>query len=105
MSLQQQLQLRHGIDATDGDRVHAMVFAMPAMYAHNFGCRFSGIAFRRFFVLNTMWTWLLTYTLGFCRPFGTRFINLILPGTAVPGYRLSRPCGTCFSSCGLLTRH
>jgi hypothetical protein len=33
----------------------------------------------------------------------TRFKNLILPGTAVPGYRLSRPCGTCFSSRGLLT--
>ena len=29
-----------------------------------------------------------------CRPFGTRLMSLILPGTAVPGYRLFRPCGT-----------
>ena len=29
-----------------------------------------------------------------CRPFGTRPMSLILPGTAVPGYRLFRPCGT-----------
>jgi hypothetical protein len=29
-----------------------------------------------------------------CRPYGTRVINLILPGTAVPGYRLCRPYGT-----------
>jgi hypothetical protein len=29
-----------------------------------------------------------------CRPFGTRLINLILPGTDVPGYRLFRPFGT-----------
>src|SRR5450631_1696130 len=28
-----------------------------------------------------------------CRPFGTRFAE-ILPGTPVPGYRLSRPFGT-----------
>jgi hypothetical protein len=82
------------LDATDGDRVHAMVFCDPAMYARNFGWRSSGIALRRFFVLNTMWTWLLTYELGLCRPFGTRFKILMLPGTAVPGYRLSRPFGT-----------
>jgi hypothetical protein len=43
-----------------------MVFAMPRVgpIAHSFGCRSSGITFRRFFVLNTMWTWLLTYELG-----------------------------------------
>jgi hypothetical protein len=29
-----------------------------------------------------------------CRPCGTRLINLSLPGTDVPGYRLFRPCGT-----------
>jgi hypothetical protein len=29
-----------------------------------------------------------------CRPFGTRLIDLILPGTDVPGYRLFRPYGT-----------
>jgi hypothetical protein len=29
-----------------------------------------------------------------CRPFGTRVIDPILPGTPVPGYRLFRPCGT-----------
>jgi hypothetical protein len=29
-----------------------------------------------------------------CRPFGTHLINLTLPGTTVPGYRLFRPCGT-----------
>jgi hypothetical protein len=29
-----------------------------------------------------------------CRPSGTRLINLILPGTDVPGYRLLRPYGT-----------
>jgi hypothetical protein len=29
-----------------------------------------------------------------CRPSGTRLINLSLPGTDVPGYRLFRPCGT-----------
>jgi hypothetical protein len=28
------------------------------------------------------------------RPFGTRLIGLFLPGTDVPGYRLSRPYGT-----------
>jgi hypothetical protein len=81
------------LDATDGNRVHAVVFC-DARHAHNFGWRSSGTAFRRFFVLNTTWTWLLTYELRLCRPFGTRFINLILPGTAVPGYRLSRPFGT-----------
>jgi hypothetical protein len=31
---------------------------------------------------------------GMCRPSGTRLINLSLPGTDVPGYRLFRPCGT-----------
>jgi hypothetical protein len=34
-----------------------------------------------------------------CRPFGTRLIDLILPGTAVPGYRLFRPFGT--ASCAI----
>jgi hypothetical protein len=34
-----------------------------------------------------------------CRPFGTRLVGVILPGTAVPGYRLFRPCGTA-SFCG-----
>jgi hypothetical protein len=35
--------------------------------------------------------------LEFCAvPFGTRLINLILPGTDVPGSRLFRPCGTGF---------
>jgi hypothetical protein len=29
-----------------------------------------------------------------CRPYGTRLINFILPGTDVPGYRLLRPYGT-----------
>jgi hypothetical protein len=29
-----------------------------------------------------------------CRPFWTRHVNVMLPGTAVPGYRLFRPCGT-----------
>ena len=29
-----------------------------------------------------------------CRPYGTRVMDEILPGTAVPGYRLLRPCGT-----------
>ena len=28
---------------------------------------------------------------GLCRPYGTRLINLIVPGTDVPGYRLCRP--------------
>jgi hypothetical protein len=31
-----------------------------------------------------------------CRPFGTRLIDLIPPGTDVLGYRLFRPCGTGF---------
>jgi hypothetical protein len=31
-----------------------------------------------------------------CRPLGTRLINLIVPGTDVPGYRLYRPYGTGF---------
>jgi hypothetical protein len=33
-----------------------------------------------------------------CRPLGTPLLNLnlILPGTDVPGYRLFRPCGTGF---------
>src|SRR5258707_5686320 len=78
-------------------------FAMPAMYAHSLGCRSSGITFRRFFVLNTMWTWLLTYELGIVSsPFGKLragssgliYLNLMLPGTPVPGYRLFRPFGT-----------
>ena len=30
----------------------------------------------------------------FSRLYGTRLINLILPGTAMPGYRLYRPFGT-----------
>ena len=34
------------------------------MFAHNFGWMASGIVLSRFFVLNTMWTWLLTYELG-----------------------------------------
>ena len=29
----------------------------------------------------------LTYELRLCRPSGTRLINLILPGTDVPGWR------------------
>jgi hypothetical protein len=29
-----------------------------------------------------------------CRPSGTRLINLSLPGTDMPGYRLFRPFGT-----------
>jgi hypothetical protein len=29
-----------------------------------------------------------------CRPYGTRVIDLSLPGTTVPGYRLFRPYGT-----------
>jgi hypothetical protein len=29
-----------------------------------------------------------------CRPSGTRLINLGLPGTDVPGYRLFRPLST-----------
>jgi hypothetical protein len=29
-----------------------------------------------------------------CRSCGTRLIDLNLPGTPVPGYRLFRPCGT-----------
>jgi hypothetical protein len=29
-----------------------------------------------------------------CRPCGTRLINLSLPGTDVPAYRLFRPYGT-----------
>ena len=79
---------------------------MPAMYAHNFGCRSSGIAFRRFFVLNTMWKWFLTYEPGLCRPFGTRDFSLPYPGTAVPGYRLFRPFGTRFVNLFLPgTRH
>jgi len=32
-----------------------------------------------------------------CRPFGTRLINLSLPGTAVPGYRLCRPLRDCLT--------
>ena len=28
-----------------------------------------------------------------CRPFGTHLIDLIFPGTSVPGYRLCRPKG------------
>ena len=28
-----------------------------------------------------------------CRPFGTHLIDLICPGTSVPGYRLCRPKG------------
>jgi hypothetical protein len=31
---------------------------------------------------------------GMCRPSGTHLINLSLPGTDVPGYRLFRPFGT-----------
>jgi hypothetical protein len=30
-----------------------------------------------------------------CRPCGTRLVNLIQPGTDVPGYRLFRPCRDC----------
>ena len=30
-----------------------------------------------------------------CRPCGTRLMNLIQPGTEVPGYRLFRPCRDC----------
>ncbi len=37
----------------------------------------------RLFMIKALW-----------RPYGTRLIGLILPGTAVPGYRLFRPCGT-----------
>ena len=29
-----------------------------------------------------------------CRPYGTRVIDLSLPGTTVPGYRLFRPRST-----------
>jgi hypothetical protein len=36
----------------------------------------------------------LTYSRALCRPYGTRLINFILPGTDVPGYRLLRPYGT-----------
>jgi hypothetical protein len=38
-----------------------------------------------------------------CRPSGTRLVNLILPGTAVSGYRLSRrpvPAGLAASTEG-----
>jgi hypothetical protein len=33
-------------------------------------------------------------TCQLCRPSGTRLLNVSLPGTNVPGYRLYRPCGT-----------
>ena len=50
-----------------------------------------------------MWTWLLTYELGIVSsPFGKLragssglfYLNLMLPGTPVPGSRLFRPFGT-----------
>jgi hypothetical protein len=67
---------------------------LPTMHARSLGSRSSGITFTRFFVLNTMWTWLLTYELGIVSSLRDSFLNLMLPGTPVPGSRLFRPFGT-----------
>ena len=38
--------------------------------------------------------WLNNWHEALCRPCGTRFTDVSLPGTPVPGYRFYRPCGT-----------
>jgi hypothetical protein len=38
--------------------------------------------------------YLVSFCGAMCRPYGTRLINLYLPGTPVPGYRLFRASGT-----------
>src|SRR5262249_18638926 len=51
-------------------------FAIPARYAHNFGWSSSWMVLRRFFVLNTTCTWLLTYEVGiYAVPPGLMFLK------------------------------
>jgi hypothetical protein len=83
------------LDACDGDRVHAMSFCDTRLVRPQF--RLEG--FRNYleavFRAEHDMDVVAYVGAGHCAvPFGTRLIILSLPGTAVPGYRLFRPCET-----------